>query len=62
MPEYKLYRLGPDGHVDGPPNLLHCMDDQSALDRAHQYLDGGAIEVWTDNRRIGVVEPAKLRD
>ena len=58
MPIYRLYSLREDGHIDEPPTVVDCQDDDSAVEKAKQYLDGKAIEVWEHRRLVTRLEPA----
>ena len=46
MPEYRIYTVGKDGHISGPPVLVDCPDDQTAVLEARRIHNGHAIEVW----------------
>jgi len=46
MPEYRIYIVGKDGHISGPPVLVDCPDDQAAAHEARRIHNGHAIEVW----------------
>lgn len=52
MADYRLYKLDKDGHVQGPPVIVSCDDDEKAVAQAKQYVDGVAIEVWDGGRRV----------
>ena len=58
MIAYRLYEIDEAGHVRGPPRIVRCKDDNSALSEAQQYVDGHAIEVWTEAKRVGLI-PSK---
>ena len=34
MPEYRIYRLTPDGHVGAPAEIISCADDTEAIAQA----------------------------
>ena len=51
MPEYQAYLLGPDGHIQSRIDL-HCADDEAAIERAKQLVDGQVVELWQSGRRI----------
>lgn len=51
MEEYRIYIIGPDGHVIGRTDLL-CEDEDAAKERARQLLDGYDLEVWQGSRRL----------
>jgi hypothetical protein len=52
---YRLYKIDPEGHVDGPPQILRCQDDDEASIEARNYVDGHAIEIWRDEKRVGLI-------
>lgn len=56
MPEYRLYRLTPDGHVSGPADIITCADDGEAIAQAHARLAGKDLEVWQDDRRVALIK------
>jgi hypothetical protein len=39
------------------PNIIECENDEAAIEKAHQLLDGLAIEVWEKERKVGRLEP-----
>jgi hypothetical protein len=39
MPEYRIYRMSPDGHIKGPAETVECADDGEAFERAQQAVD-----------------------
>ena len=55
MITYRLYEIEKNGHVTGPPRVLRCKDDDTALIEARQYVDGHTIEVWADDKRVGLI-------
>ena len=55
MPDYRIYKLDKNGRVVGPAIIATCEDDDAALVVAQQYVDGLAIEVWADARRVAVI-------
>jgi hypothetical protein len=52
MPDYRLYRLDKDGHVAGPADGFKCEDDQMAIARAKQLMDGHDVELWQLGRLV----------
>jgi hypothetical protein len=52
---YRLYRLDAEGRVSGPPQIVQCEDDDAVLIEARTYFDGHAIEIWRDNKRVGLI-------
>ena len=57
MPAYRFYIIGRDGDVAGPAPVVDCQDDQEAVEKAKQYLDGRAIEVWDGARLVAHLHP-----
>ena len=54
---YRLYKIDRNGRVDGPPQIVRCEDDDEALMEARKYVDGHAIEIWCDDKRVGLIPP-----
>jgi hypothetical protein len=52
---YRLYKIDRNDEVDGPPQVITCDDDDAALIEARNYVDRHAIEVWRDDKRIGLI-------
>ncbi len=51
MPEYRVYVVGSDGHFfNAVP--LECADDDEAMERAEQLVDGHDVELWQRDRKI----------
>ena len=59
MPEYRIYRLATDGHFWGVPMIVECAQDQEAIERARQMVDGFDLEVWEAARLIARFKAAK---
>ena len=57
MQEYRIYKLGADGKIWSPPEIIKCMDDRAAIAHAKQLLNGTAVEVWQTARRIVHLDP-----
>ena len=55
MPDYRIDLVKPDGHVDGPPKVIHCDDDETAKEAARQYVDGKDIEIWDGARVVAKI-------
>ena len=56
MPGYYAYIIGKDGHVKGR-QVIFCDDEKEAKSRAKQLVDGNAIELWEEGRRVERFEP-----
>lgn len=55
MRDYRIYRLDKNGHVLGPPVVVASDDDDSVIEEAKKYVDGVAVEVWDEARRVIVL-------
>jgi hypothetical protein len=53
MNDYRVYLMGPDGHIVERIDLL-CADDDAAKERAKQLVDGHDVELWQLGRQIAV--------
>jgi hypothetical protein len=52
MPHYyRIYIIGRDDHFWGDENI-RALDDQEAIQKAQQTMDGRDIEVWERGRFI----------
>jgi len=59
MPGYRIFRIDEEGHIKGPAAEVVCNTDEEAIERARQYVDGLAVEVWDRDRLVKLVEPNK---
>jgi len=41
--------------VSGPPQIVECEDDDAVLIEARAHIDRHDIEIWRDNRRVGLI-------
>ncbi len=60
MPDYRVYILDSDGRfADTVP--LECADDNEAMKRTEQLVDGHDVELWQRDRKIAkyVRKPAR---
>jgi hypothetical protein len=51
MADYRIYTGGTNGHFAGVEDI-ECADDQEAVQKAQQVLDGKDIELWERGRFI----------
>ncbi len=59
MERYRVYVMDSEGHINDPPEVIDCPDDEAAVARARQMLDGRVIEVWHGARRIVSLGPTR---
>jgi len=55
MEDYRVYLLGPDGHVVQRVDIV-CSDEDTAKERAQQLAQDNAIELWQGDRKIAVYQ------
>jgi hypothetical protein len=55
VPGYRVYALGEDGHIKGRTEI-DCPDDDAALERAKNLVDGHAVELWEGSRCIALID------
>ena len=58
MHGYRAYILGLDGHIQDRIDLF-CTNDDEAKERAKQLVDGHAVELWDEARKVARFEPAE---
>lgn len=51
MAHYRLYLLDDTGHIRKGMDI-DCVDDAAALEKASAYVDGCAVELWQQTRRV----------
>ena len=56
MPDYQAYVIGPVGHIIMRIDL-HCADEDAAKESTQQLVDGHAIKLWEQDRRIATFKP-----
>jgi len=59
VPAYRFFRVGANGHVFGPPEIMDCTDDDEAVEKAQQLVDGFSVEVWDLTRCVARIEMPK---
>jgi hypothetical protein len=52
MSHYRIYTFSSDGSITAPPRVVECDDDQEAVQRAKQVLNGEDIELWQGSRFV----------
>lgn len=58
MRDYRVYVVGPDRHFIEKFEF-QCADDDQAIERAKQYVDGHDIELWQQGRKVVEFKAAK---
>jgi len=51
MAYYRAYLIGRDGHFMKAVDLI-CDDDEGAMKRARQMVDGHDVGLWQHDRRV----------
>jgi hypothetical protein len=50
--EYTVYQIAADNHIAVPPTRLDADDDDEAVEKAEQFLDGQDLEIWQGTRLV----------
>jgi hypothetical protein len=61
MAVYRVYKLRDDGRISGPPHVIDCRDDETAMREAGRLLRGHRREVWDLARFVGRIDPTRKR-
>ena len=56
MHGYRAYIIGRNGHIQDRIDLF-CGSEEAAKQRAKQLVDGHAVELWDEARKIARFEP-----
>jgi hypothetical protein len=60
MPDYRAYIIGSDrGFQESVP--LDCADDNVAIMKTKQLVDGHHVELWQRTRKVARFEPKTVR-
>jgi hypothetical protein len=54
---YRIYTLSRYDRVRGPPRVIDCPDDDSAMHQARKFMDGRSLELWDGPRLVGRLNP-----
>ena len=52
MPLYRVYTLSKSDHIERPPSIITCANDQEAVEGAKSLMDGNDIELWDGVRFV----------
>jgi hypothetical protein len=52
MPTYRIFTVGTDQHFLGVPEIVECLDDNEAINKATQLANGLDLEIWDPGRMI----------
>jgi hypothetical protein len=52
MPDYRIYRLTPEQHVGGPPEVVSCETDEQAIQHAKRLRGSEAFSLWQGGRLV----------
>jgi hypothetical protein len=56
MSGYYAYFTGDDGHIVNRVTII-AANDEEAKEQAKQLVDGHAVELWQEARKIATFEP-----
>ena len=52
MPDYRIYFIDPKNRISRMPEVVECSDDQEAIQKAVQFIDGQDVELWDGARLV----------
>jgi hypothetical protein len=52
MPAYRIYFIDRANHISRPSEIVECADDQEAIKKAEQLVEGQDLELWERDRFI----------
>jgi len=52
MLQYRIYEFNALNCINGPPEVIEVLDDQTAIGFAVQRIDRRAVEVWRELRLV----------
>jgi hypothetical protein len=55
MADYRVYKVDGSGKTTGPPYIVRCEDDDTALILARPLADGQIREIWEGARRVATI-------
>lgn len=56
MPSYRAFEIDDNGHVSNTAKIIEAKSDVQAIVKAMQVVNGKAMELWDETRRVGVIE------
>lgn len=56
MSGYYAYFTGDDGHITSRVTII-AANDEEAKEKAKRLVDGHAVELWQESRKIATFEP-----
>lgn len=58
MSHYKVYFLGPTGHINKARDI-ECQDDLEVFSKAKEMMHGCSIEIWQQARQVAHIGPER---
>ncbi len=55
MVAYRIFPFDGQRQKKGPPNIVECPDDETAVLEARNRLHGRAAEVWDEGRLVAII-------
>lgn len=59
MAQYRAFKVDETGNIVGQADTFECTRDDEALEKVRAKLNGYAVELWVENRRVGLAVPAR---
>ncbi|MGI8524976.1 MAG: hypothetical protein ACR2K5_02170 [Pseudolabrys sp.] len=58
MPEYRVYTIA-HGHIAGASAVVECANDEEAITKGKQMVDGHDLELWQGAQLVTRVKSSK---
>jgi hypothetical protein len=58
MSEYRVYTIGPDGHIFKADHMI-CDNDDEAISRVRVIVAEHPVEIWSGSRFVIRLDPAR---
>lgn len=52
MPTYRIYFFDEGAQSSKPPTILECANNEEAIRKARDYVEGEDLELWRDGTLI----------
>jgi hypothetical protein len=52
MSAYRVYFIDRENHISRAPEVIECVNDDEASDKALGFVDGHDVEVWNLSRLV----------
>jgi hypothetical protein len=62
MPDYRIYSVNSQNHIDSPLTIITCIDDEEAVEHAKQLKQDLDLELWQETRLVARIGSTRGSD